>query len=56
MAVVKTCRMIVGETRDDVLEAAQRTYEVRRKAREAQIEQPGPSARADDHVRGVRQA
>ena len=41
MAVVKTCRMIVGETRDEVLAAAQRTYEVRRKAREAQIEQPG---------------
>jgi len=41
MAVVKTCRMIVGETRDDVLDAAQRTYTIRRKAREAQIEQPG---------------
>ena len=41
MAVVKTCRMVVGETRDDVLEAARRTYDVRRRAREAQIEQPG---------------
>ena len=41
MTIVKTCRMVVGETRADVLEAAQRTYEVRRKARAAQIEQPG---------------
>ncbi len=41
MAVVKTCRVVVGETRTEVLEAARRTYEVRRKAREAQIEQPG---------------
>src|SRR5262249_39862141 len=28
MAVVKTCRMVVGETRSDVLEAARRTYDV----------------------------
>jgi hypothetical protein len=41
MTVVKTCRVVVGETRDEVLEAAQRTYAMRRKAREAQIEQPG---------------
>jgi alkanesulfonate monooxygenase SsuD/methylene tetrahydromethanopterin reductase-like flavin-dependent oxidoreductase (luciferase family) len=41
MVVVKTCRLVVGETRSDVLTAARRTYEVRRKAREAQIEQPG---------------
>ena len=41
MAVVKTCRVIVGETSGDVLAAAQRTYEVRRKVRAAQIEQPG---------------
>jgi alkanesulfonate monooxygenase SsuD/methylene tetrahydromethanopterin reductase-like flavin-dependent oxidoreductase (luciferase family) len=39
--IVKTCRVIVGESRADVLEAAQRTYAMRRKAREAQIEQPG---------------
>ena len=41
MTIVKTYRVMVGETRDDALEAAQRTYQVRRKAREAQIEQPG---------------
>jgi alkanesulfonate monooxygenase SsuD/methylene tetrahydromethanopterin reductase-like flavin-dependent oxidoreductase (luciferase family) len=41
MTVVKTYRVVVGETRDDALRAAQRTYQVRRKAREAQIEQPG---------------
>ena len=41
MTIVKTYRVIVGETRADALRAAQRTYEVRRKAREAQIEQPG---------------
>ena len=41
MTIVRTCRVVVGETRADVLEAAQRTYAVRRKAREAQIEQPG---------------
>jgi alkanesulfonate monooxygenase SsuD/methylene tetrahydromethanopterin reductase-like flavin-dependent oxidoreductase (luciferase family) len=41
MTIVKTCRMIVGESRSDALEAAQRTYAVRRRAREAQIEQPG---------------
>lgn len=41
MAIVKTCRMVVGETRDAALEAAQRTYTIRRKAREAQVEQPG---------------
>ena len=33
--------MIVGETPAEAREAALRTYEVRRKAREAQIEQPG---------------
>jgi alkanesulfonate monooxygenase SsuD/methylene tetrahydromethanopterin reductase-like flavin-dependent oxidoreductase (luciferase family) len=41
MTIVKTYRVVVGATRADALEAAQRTYEVRRKAREAQIEQPG---------------
>jgi alkanesulfonate monooxygenase SsuD/methylene tetrahydromethanopterin reductase-like flavin-dependent oxidoreductase (luciferase family) len=41
MAIVKTCRMVVGATPDEALEAARRTYAIRRKAREAQIEQPG---------------
>ena len=41
MTIVKTYRVIVGETRADALRAPQRTDEVRRKAREAQIEQPG---------------
>jgi alkanesulfonate monooxygenase SsuD/methylene tetrahydromethanopterin reductase-like flavin-dependent oxidoreductase (luciferase family) len=41
MTIVKTCRMVVGATPDEALEAAQRTYAIRRKAREAQIEQPG---------------
>jgi len=41
MTIVKTCRVIVGHTRADALAAAQRTYEVRRRVREAQIEQPG---------------
>lgn len=41
IAVVKTCRIVVGETPTDVLAAARITYEIRRKAREAQIEQPG---------------
>jgi alkanesulfonate monooxygenase SsuD/methylene tetrahydromethanopterin reductase-like flavin-dependent oxidoreductase (luciferase family) len=41
MTIVKTCRLVVGETPSDALAAAQRTYAVRRKAREAQIEQPG---------------
>jgi alkanesulfonate monooxygenase SsuD/methylene tetrahydromethanopterin reductase-like flavin-dependent oxidoreductase (luciferase family) len=41
MTIVRTCRVVVGETRSVALEAAQRTYQIRRKAREAQIEQPG---------------
>jgi len=41
MAIVKSCRMIVGETHADALDAARRTYAIRRRAREAQIEQPG---------------
>jgi alkanesulfonate monooxygenase SsuD/methylene tetrahydromethanopterin reductase-like flavin-dependent oxidoreductase (luciferase family) len=41
MTIVKTYRVVVGATRADALQAAQRTYEVRRRAREAQIEQPG---------------
>lgn len=41
MAIVKTCRIVVGETRADALEAARTAYAIRRKAREAQIEQPG---------------
>ena len=55
MTIVRTCRVVVGETRADVLEAAQRTYEVRRKARAAQIEQPGhplaPMISFDEFIR-----
>jgi len=41
MTVVRTCRIVVAPTRSEVLDAARVTYEIRRKAREAQIEQPG---------------
>src|SRR5438477_5852570 len=41
MAVVRTCRLVVGETRSEAMHAARRTYDIRKKAREAQIEQPG---------------
>ena len=41
MVIAKGARIIVGEDQAAAMEAARRTYGIRRKIREAQIEQPG---------------